>query len=314
MLVGAAEVEQARLLRMRGLGIGPFERQAHAGQRAGAVGMQQIEAASLDQRVDHALVHARAVDPLGEVEQAGERPRRVALLGAPLAGRDDGLHRALPGALDGAQPVVDQLVACLARRRLEAVHADVDVGRRERDAELLGVGEQHLQLLAVAHFDGHVGGVELRRAMRLQPGRVVRQQRVGGGVRLVEAVARELLHQVEDLVGLGGPDLVGGGTLAEDLAVLGHLLGLLLAHRAAQHVGAAQRVAAQHLGGLHHLLLVDHDAVGLGQHRLHQRMRVLHGLLAVLARDEGGDQVHRARTIQGHQRDQVAETAGLGVA
>ena len=107
-----------------------------------------------------------------------------------------------PGALDGAQAVVDQLVAGAPRRGLEAVDADVDVGRRERDAELLRVGEQHLQLLAVAHFDGHVGRVELRGAMGLQPGGVVRQQRVGGGVRLVEAVARELLHQVEDLVGL----------------------------------------------------------------------------------------------------------------
>jgi hypothetical protein len=32
--------------------------------------------------------------------------------------------------------------------------------------------------------------------------------------------------------------------------VLGHLLGLLLAHRAAQHVGAAQRVAADDLRDL----------------------------------------------------------------
>ena len=43
------------------------------------------------------------------------------------------------------------------------------------------------------------------------------------------------------------------------VALLGHLLGLLLAHRAAQQVGAAERVAAQHLRDLHHLLLVDHD-------------------------------------------------------
>ena len=54
---------------------------------------------------------------------------------------------------------------------------------------------------------------------------------------------------------------------AEDAAVLGHLLGLLLAHRAAQQVGAAQRVAADDLRHLHHLLLVDHDAVGLFQDR-----------------------------------------------
>ncbi len=131
---------------------------------------------------------------------------------------------------------------------------------------LARVLEQHLELVGVVHFDRHVGAVELGRVVHLQPRRVVRQQRVGGGVRLVEAVARELLHQVEDLVGLGCRDAVLRRALAEDLAVLGHLLGLLLAHRAAQQVGAAERVAAQDLRGLHHLLLVDHDPVGLAEH------------------------------------------------
>ena len=63
--------------------------------------------------------------------------------------------------------------------------------------------------------------------------------------------------------------------LGEGGAVRHHLLELLLAHRAAQQVGAAQRVAADDLGHLHHLLLVDHDPVGLLEHPAHQRMRVL---------------------------------------
>ena len=51
--------------------------------------------------------------------------------------------------------------------------------------------------------------------------------------------------------------------LDERLA-LGVHLGLdLLAHGAAQEIGAAQRVAGELLGDLHHLLLVDDDAVGL---------------------------------------------------
>ena len=35
----------------------------------------------------------------------------------------------------------------------------------------------------------------------LEPGGVIREQRVGGGVRLVEAIAGELLHEIEDLSG-----------------------------------------------------------------------------------------------------------------
>ena len=46
-------------------------------------------------------------------------------------------------------------------------------------------------------------------------------------------------------------------------ALLGHLLGLLLAHGAAQEVGAPERVAGQALRDLHHLLLVDEHPVRL---------------------------------------------------
>ncbi len=72
----------------------------------------------------------------------------------------------------------------------------------------------------------------------------------------------------------------------EALALLGHLLDLLLAHGAAQQVGFAQRIAGQAIGDLHHLLLVDDDAVGLFQDLLQLRQIVNHFLAAVLALDE----------------------------
>ena len=75
-----------------------------------AVRLQRIEGAGLDQRLDRALVDALAVDARAEVEQAAERA-------ALFARRDDGLDRALAGALDGAQPVAHALVV----DRLEAV-------------------------------------------------------------------------------------------------------------------------------------------------------------------------------------------------
>ena len=111
----------------------------------------------------------------------------------------------------------------------------------------------------------------------------------------VEAVAGEFFEQVEDLVGLGGGDVVGlRATLDEGLALLLHFLDLFLAHRAAQQVRAAERVAGQHLRGLHDLLLVNHDAVGLAADRLQQRMFVFNLHLAVAALDEFRDEFHRA--------------------
>ena len=133
-------------------------------------------------------------------------------------------------------------------------------------------------------------------------------------MRLVEAVARELLHQVEDLVGLRLGNSLGRCTFGKRGAVRHHLVELFLAHRTAQQVGAAERVTADDLGHLHHLLLVDHDPVGLLQHLLHQRMRVLDFLAAMLARAERRDQVHRPRAVQGHERDHVLEHARLRVA
>ena len=48
---------------------------------------------------------------------------------------------------------------------------------------------------------GEERGHELDRVVGLEPGGVVGEQGVGGGVRLVEAVAGELGHEVEDLAG-----------------------------------------------------------------------------------------------------------------
>ena len=78
-----------------------------------------------------------------------------------------------------------------------------------------------------------------RRIVSLQPCRLVGDQRIGRGVRLVEAVTGEFFHQVENV---GGGCLVHPAlhcTLAEDLSLFGHLFGFLLAHGPAQEIGPA---------------------------------------------------------------------------
>ena len=131
---------------------------------------------------------------------------------------------------------------------------------------------------------------------------------------LVEAVARELVDLVEDR---GGPVLLDAVLLRalDEARPLGIHLGLdLLAHGTAQQVGAAERIAAQHLRDLHDLLLVDHDAVGLLQDPFQQRMQVVRLLLAMLALDVARDVLHRARPIERHDGDDVLEAVGLQAA
>ena len=133
-------------------------------------------------------------------------------------------------------------------------------------------------------------------------------------MRLVEAVAGELVDQVEDLVALLLGDVVDLlAAVDEQLALVLHLLGLLLAHRPAHEVGAAEREAGQLLRGHHDLLLVDEHAVGLAEDVLEQRVRVLDLAPAVLALDELVDHaaLERARAVQRHGGDDVLEHVGL---
>ena len=149
--------------------------------------------------------------------------------------------------------------------------------------------------------------------MRLQPCRLVGDHRIGRRVRLVEAVLGKLLHQVEELAGQIRILALGRSAFHEGLALLGHFLGLLLAHRPAQQVGTAQRVAGDDLRDLHHLLLVDDDPVGGLQAVLQVRMEVVDGLLAALSQDEvvHHARAQRPRPVQRQHGDDVLETVGL---
>ncbi|VWC24279.1 hypothetical protein BTE28158_06003 [Burkholderia territorii] len=302
-----AHVEQAGLHRVRRGLLGRFHRERHRREHLRAIRVQRIERAGTDQRLDRAAVDHTPVDPLAEIEQVGER--------LFLARAQDLLDRVLAAALHRAETVADRARALAVGLRdgLEAVVRLVDVRRQHGEVVHDAVVEQDLHLVGVVHRERHVGRHEFGRMVRLQPRGVIREQRVGRRVRLVEAVARELLHQVEDLVGLLAREAVLRRTLGEDLAVLDHLLGLLLAHRATQQVRAAERVAADDLRHLHHLLLIDHDPVGLFQDGFDARIRIVDLLAAVLACAEARDQVHRARTIQRHERDDVLEAVGLRI-
>ena len=75
---------------------------------------------------------------------------------------------------------------------------DLDVGRDDGDVHLAALGDVLDDVFGLGGFAGEQRGHELDRVVGLEPGGVIGEQRVGGGVRLVEAVSGELLHQIED--------------------------------------------------------------------------------------------------------------------
>ena len=303
MVIVAAQVKQATLVGIGDAGIGKINRLVNRCDQRCAVELQGVKRARFDQRFNRPLVQLAAVHTHAKVIQAGEHPTL-------LACQNHRLNRLLTSAFYSTQPVANLLV----RDRLEAVVAPVDVGSLECQAHLDCVFKQSLHFVGVVHLHRHVGAEKFRRVMHLQPGGVIGQERVGSRVRLVEAVACELLHVVKNLIGLLLREAVARRAIPEYLALHRHFVGLFLAHGAAQHVGAAQRIAAQNLRHLHHLLLIHHHAVGVFENAFNARVGVLHRLAAELARNIGGDQVHRAGPVQRVHRNQVFQPRGFGVA
>ena len=133
-------------------------------------------------------------------------------------------------------------------------------------------------------------------------------------MRFVEPVAGEFLHQIENQIRLILVDAFLDRA-GDEIRALRHHLGFdLLAHGAAQQIGAAEAVIGHNLGRLHHLFLIGEDAVGRLQNRLEQRMRIGHRLFAVLAPDVARDAVHRSGPIERIHRNNVFEPVGLELA
>ena len=259
----------------------------------------------MDEGFEHPAVRPAGVHPPAEVEEIGERS-------GPLPGLDDALRRASPHPPDRAEPEADPIRPIRDEGPLARVH----VGGPDGDSEVAAVVHEEYHPVRVVHLRGQRGGHERGRMVALEPRRLVGHERVGDGVRAVEPVLGEVLHEVEE----GVRDLrvhpVTGRPRHERGPLPGHFLGQLLAHRLAQHVGAAEAVPGELAGDLHHLLLVQDHPVGRPEDGLDLRVGIGHPGQALLALDEV---VHHPglegpRPEQGDQGDDVLEPARLEVA
>jgi hypothetical protein len=167
------------------------------------------------------------------------------------------------------------------------------------------------ELFGQVHVAVHDGGHELHRVVRLQPRGLVADHGIGGGVGLVEAVVGELVEEVPDLQRLGLIDAVLGRALQE-LGPFGiHRLLDLLAHGAAQQVGAAKRIARHLLRDLHHLFLVDDDALRLVEDVIDGGVQVVPLAQPVLHLAVFRDVLHRAGPVERDERHDILDAGGL---
>ena len=302
----AEHIGLANSLRFRVL-VGGFQRIAQRVHQRRAMRTETIERPGHNQFFQHPAVELFNIGPRAEVEQLAEITAIVARL-------NDRFDRPFANAFDGAD-AVDNLAVVV---NVEMVQAGVNIRGQNFQPHAPALVHQANDLLGVVHIGGHYRRHKLSRIVCLKPQRLVGDQRVGGGVRLVKSVTGEFLHQVEDFHRQFAVNAVFLRPIFKDRTLLGHLLRFFLTHRTAQHIRAAEGITGEHLGNLHDLFLIQDNAVGRLQHRFQALMLPLHvrvGNLfaAVLTVDKViyHPRLQRTRAEQGHQRDHIFEAVRL---
>ncbi len=205
--------------------LSPGERLLEALEHSLARRAGRVERAGLDERLERALVRHLRIDALREVPDRLERS-------ALLARAHDLAARGLADVLHRVQAEAD-LPLDDGEVDLRRVH----VGRQHLDAELVARVDVERHLVLRVHDGRDERRHVLLRMVRAQPGGAVRDQRVAGGVRLVEGVVLRLLHVGPELVRDAGRHIVRGAALEELPLQRRHQRVDLLADRLAQVVG-----------------------------------------------------------------------------
>ena len=171
--------------------LGVIQRGADRSEQTCPPRLDGVECAGTDQCFDRAPVDDALVDAATEVEQIDEW--------AFVAGTDDRFDGRASRTLDATKAITNAPLI----NRLEAVGGCVNVRRQHLQAERQRVDVELTNLVGIVHHQREVRRHECRGMMRLEVRRLVRDQRVGRGVRLVEAVASEFFHVIEQLRRLG---------------------------------------------------------------------------------------------------------------
>src|SRR5258708_758263 len=260
-----------------------------------------VHGAALDQRLDYTLVQQAQIDFFAEFIDGAEAARF-------FARGQDRFNGSPPDVLDRGQPKANGVVV-----RSEEGVADVDVGRLDGNSHLAALVDVFHHVVRVARLRGQQRGHKLHRMVRLEVGGLIRQQGIGRGVRFVEAVAGELLHQVKEFGDLLLRMAVLHAALHKALGLLGHYLRIFFAHGAAQQVGFAEREARQGVGDLHDLLLIDDHAQRFFEDDFQFRQFVLNFASSPLTLDEVVNHaaLDRAGTIESVEGGQVFDSRWL---
>ncbi len=129
-------------------------------------------------------------------------------------------------------------------------------------------------------------------------------------MRLVEAVVSELSQQVENHIRLSLINTTFDRTINKTDTLLVHFFADFFTHRAAQKISFTERIAGKHLCDLHHLFLINDNALRFLDQIVDFWMNGGDFLLTVLARIIGRDVFHRTRAIKRNKRNNILDPVG----
>ena len=194
--------------------------------------------------------------------------------------------------------------------------------RQHVDAQTAALGDIDGELVLVVEHARQQRRHIFARIVAFEPSGLIGNGGVGGGVGLVEGIGGKALHLAENRRSGGFVHtaahtalhhdiaVVVGESADKDLALALHDVMLLFAHGAAHDVRSAEAVAGKLAEDLHDLLLIDDATVGHLEDALQARMLVANVLGMMAAVDIGGNAVHRTRTIERENGDQILDTIG----
>ena len=131
---------------------------------------------------------------------------------------------------------------------------------------------------------------------------------------LVETVFGKFENELEDGIGdLRSDGILFFASLDEPRPLLLHFFLVLLAHGAPEQIGVTEGIAGQDTRGELNLLLIDYDPVGFGADFFEQGMDVFDFFPALLALDVIRDELHRARTVESAERNDVLNSCDIEV-
>ncbi|MBA7617258.1 hypothetical protein ES703_24572 [subsurface metagenome] len=208
--------------------------------------------------------------------------------------------------LDGIQAEPDTALRVHPEIATRVVH----IRRQHLQTQGLGLGQQDTHPVLVAHFRGKVSRHELGWIVGFQVSRLVGHEGIGGGVALVKSVLGKASHELKNISSRVLNHTIFAGPFKKVGLHAGHSLRFLFPHGPAQDIGLGQAEPGNGVGNLHHLLLVDNDAIGLIQDWDQGRMQIGDLPAAVLAVDKLVNVRHGTGAVEGVHGDKVFNAGG----